>query len=96
MPPGALRNEAGVLMHVGATLTWQDGRRASFECSFDRAPVQQLEVRPCSCPPLHALLLWPWDTRGYPQGSRACNAGCSRINASPVLLTQLMEDNVLE
>ena len=42
---GALRNEAGVLMHVGATLTWQDGRRASFECSFDRAPVQQLEVR---------------------------------------------------
>ena len=42
---GALRNEAGVLMHVGATLTWRDGRRASFECSFDRAPVQQLEVR---------------------------------------------------
>jgi hypothetical protein len=41
---GALRNAAGVLMHVGATLTWPGGRRASFECSFDRAPVQHLEV----------------------------------------------------
>ena len=32
-------------MHVGATMAWADGRRASFECSFDRAPVQHLEVR---------------------------------------------------
>ena len=45
---GALRNEAGVLMHVGATLAWPDGRRASFESSFDRAPVQQLEVLFCA------------------------------------------------
>lgn len=45
---GALRNAAGVLMHVGATLVWPRGRRASFECSFDRAPVQHLEAGPCS------------------------------------------------
>ena len=60
---GALRNEAEVLMHVGATLTWRDGRRACFECSFDRAPVQQLEVR---------FSLPNSQSRGplsYPQGS---------------------------
>ena len=53
-------------MHVGATLTWQSGRRASFECSFDRAPVQQLEVRPCSSSSLLALTLASWEQLKVP------------------------------
>ena len=71
---GALRNEAGVLMHVGATMAWADGRRASFECSFDRAPVQHLEVR-------RSLLRRSWLKLAHCQDASGwwrtclCNAG---------------------
>jgi hypothetical protein len=33
-----------VPLSVAATLTWTEGRRAYFECGFNRAGVQYLEV----------------------------------------------------
>jgi predicted dehydrogenase len=41
---GPLYNSEGVLLHVGATLVWADGRRANFQCGFDQALTQYLEV----------------------------------------------------
>lgn len=41
---GAVFNAAGVPLHVGATLLFPCGGRAHFECGFDRALVQRLEV----------------------------------------------------
>ena len=37
-------NNEGVLLHVGATIIWSDGRRANFQCGFDQALTQYLEV----------------------------------------------------
>ena len=42
---GPLYNNEGVLLHVGATIIWSDGRRANFQCGFDQALTQYLEVR---------------------------------------------------
>lgn len=44
-PAGPLYNNEGVLLHVGATIIWSDGRRANFQCGFDQALTQYLEVR---------------------------------------------------
>lgn len=41
---GPLYNNEGVLLHVGATIIWSDGRRANFQCGFDQALTQYLEV----------------------------------------------------
>lgn len=41
---GAAFNAAGVPLHIGATLLFPCGGRAHFECGFDRALVQRLEV----------------------------------------------------
>ena len=41
---GPLFNNEGVLLHVGATIIWSDGRRANFQCGFDQALTQYLEV----------------------------------------------------
>lgn len=41
---GPLYNSDGVLLHVGATIIWADGRRANFQCGFDQALTQYLEV----------------------------------------------------
>lgn len=41
---GPLFNSEGVLLHVGATIIWSDGRRANFQCAFDQALTQYLEV----------------------------------------------------
>ncbi|DBB02453.1 hypothetical protein WJX82_006460 [Trebouxia sp. C0006] len=41
---GPLYNKEGVLLHVGATIIWSDGRRANFQCGFDQALTQYLEV----------------------------------------------------
>ena len=47
---GPLYNTEGVLLHLGATIIWQDGRRANFQCGFDQALTQYLEVRlQCPC-----------------------------------------------
>ena len=43
-PVGPLYNNEGVLLHVGATIIWSDGRRANFQCGFDQALTQYLEV----------------------------------------------------
>lgn len=57
---GPLFNCEGVLLHVGATIIWSDGRRANFQCAFDQALTQYLEVSlltPHSCcGSLYALL----------------------------------------
>jgi len=52
---GPLFNNEGVLLHVGATIIWSDGRRANFQCGFDQALTQYLEVS-CHlvCCTLHA------------------------------------------
>ncbi|KAK9815377.1 hypothetical protein WJX72_002475 [[Myrmecia] bisecta] len=42
--PAPAYNQNEVLIHVGATLIWKDGRRACFECGFDRAFTQLVEV----------------------------------------------------
>ncbi|KAL3139098.1 hypothetical protein ABBQ32_005892 [Trebouxia sp. C0010 RCD-2024] len=41
---GPLFNSEGVLLHVGATIIWSDGRRANFQCGFDQALTQYLEI----------------------------------------------------
>ncbi len=41
---GPLYNNEGVLLHIGATIIWSDGRRANFQCGFDQALTQYLEV----------------------------------------------------
>ncbi|EFN51255.1 hypothetical protein CHLNCDRAFT_141286 [Chlorella variabilis] len=41
---GAAFNEEGVPLHIGATLLFSGGRRGHFECGFDRALTQSLEV----------------------------------------------------
>ncbi|GAB4819461.1 hypothetical protein N2152v2_006507 [Parachlorella kessleri] len=41
---GATFNDEGVPMHIGGTLLYSDGRRGNFECGFDRALTQYLEV----------------------------------------------------
>jgi predicted dehydrogenase len=41
---GAVLNAGGVPLTAGATVVWPDGRYLSFDTSFQRAPVQRLEV----------------------------------------------------
>jgi len=41
---GAVLNAAGVPLTAGATVVWRDGRYLSFDTSFQRAPVQRLEI----------------------------------------------------
>lgn len=43
-PAGAVFNAEGVPLHIGATLVFPGGRRGHFECGFDRALTQYLEV----------------------------------------------------
>lgn len=50
---GPLFNNEGVLLHIGATIIWSDGRRANFQCAFDQALTQYLEVVPLT-PHLHS------------------------------------------
>ena len=40
----AVLNAAGVPLTAGATVVWPDGRYLSFDTSFQRAPVQRLEI----------------------------------------------------
>lgn len=44
MYPGTIWNEERVPMSAGAVLLWDDGRKASFHCSFDRVLMQSMEV----------------------------------------------------
>lgn len=50
---GAVLSEDGIPLHLGATLVFPGGRRGHFECGFDRALVQWLEVGG------HAAEGWP-------------------------------------
>ena len=50
MGAGPIFNAEGVLMHGGATLVWDDGRRGSFDVSFRRCLTQYMQVAPAySC-----------------------------------------------
>lgn len=44
---GPVYNENGVLYHAAGTLLWEDGRRAIFDCGYDRCTTQLIEV--CAC-----------------------------------------------
>lgn len=44
MYTGTVWNAEGVPMSAGAVLLWDDGRKASFHCSFDRVLMQSMEV----------------------------------------------------
>lgn len=41
---GPVYNENGVLYHAAGTLLWEDGRRAIFDCGYDRCTTQLIEV----------------------------------------------------
>ena len=41
---GSKHNKNGVLTHCSATVLWEDGRRAMFDCGFDRCLTQLMEV----------------------------------------------------
>lgn len=41
---GTVWNDERVPMSAGAVLLWDDGRKASFHCSFDRVLMQSMEV----------------------------------------------------
>lgn len=42
--PGSEHNSEGVPLHMGATLLFSGGRRAHFDCGFDRALTQRFEI----------------------------------------------------
>jgi predicted dehydrogenase len=41
---GAVFSEKGVPIHIGGTVLFSGGKRGNFECGFDRAKVQYLEI----------------------------------------------------